>query len=96
MLNQDDEAKRRNEIRGQTVPSSRSSGWDELTEFRGDHLVECCVMKDGVVVARACINVSISVNSQETSPLVFEIHQVVSLLSDGCEGPTPRSDEEPQ
>jgi len=63
VLNQGDEAERRNKIRGQIVPSNRSTGRHERTEFRGDHLVECYVVKDGVVVARDRLHVPISVNS---------------------------------
>lgn len=63
VLNQGDEAERRNKIRGQIVPSNRSTGRHERTEFRGDHLVECYVVKDGVVVARDRLDVPISVNS---------------------------------
>lgn len=63
VLNQGDEAERRNKIRGQIVPSNRSTGRHERTEFRGDHLVECYVVKEGVVVARDRIDVPISANS---------------------------------
>lgn len=60
VLNQGEVAERRNKIRGQIVPSSRPSTWFEQTNFRGDHLVECYVVKDGVVVARDRIDVPIS------------------------------------
>ena len=63
VLNQGDEAERRNKIRGQIVPSNRSTGRHERTEFRGDHLVECYVVKNGIVVARVRIDVPISANS---------------------------------
>lgn len=63
VLNQGDEAERRNKIRGQIVPSNRAKGRHESTEFRGDHLVECYVVKDGIVVARDRIEVPISANS---------------------------------
>ncbi|MGN7158132.1 nucleotide-binding domain-containing protein [Dietzia cercidiphylli] len=63
VLNWGDEAERRNKIRGQIIPSNRASGRHERTEFRGDHLVECYVVKDGVVVARDRIDVPISANS---------------------------------
>lgn len=62
VLNQGDEAERRNKIRGQIVPSNRAKGRHESTEFRGDHLVECYVVKDGIVVARDRIEVPISAN----------------------------------
>lgn len=63
VLNQGDEAERRNRIRGQIVASNRTSGRHERTEFRGDHLVECYIVKDGSVVARDRIDVPISANS---------------------------------
>lgn len=63
VLNRGDEAERRNKIRGQIIPSNRASGRHERTEFRGDHLVECYVVKDGVVVARDRIDVPISAHS---------------------------------
>lgn len=63
VLNQGEEAERRNKLRGQVVPSNRSTGRHERTAFRGDHLVECYVVKDGIVVARDRIDVPISANS---------------------------------
>lgn len=63
VLNQGEEAERRNKIRGQIVSSSRPRTKVERTNFRGDHLVECYVVKDGVVVARDRIDVPISSNS---------------------------------
>ncbi len=59
VLNQGEEAERRDKIRGQIVSSNRSTGRHERTEFRGDHLVECYIVKDGVVVARDQIAVPI-------------------------------------
>lgn len=59
VLNRGDEAKRRNTIRGQIVDSNRASGWHETTDFRGEHYVECYLVKDGVVVARDRIEVPI-------------------------------------
>lgn len=59
VLNRGDEAKRRNKIRGQIVSSNRSNGRREATDFRGDHYVECYVLKSGVVVARDRIEVPI-------------------------------------
>jgi hypothetical protein len=63
VLNQGDEAERLNKIRGQIVASNRATGRHERTEFRGDHLVECYVVKDGIVVARDRIDVPISATS---------------------------------
>ncbi|WP_181468311.1 hypothetical protein [Streptomyces sp. Amel2xB2] len=50
-------AERRNEIRGQIIESSRPNARNERTSFRGEHLVECYVVKDGIVVARDRIDV---------------------------------------
>lgn len=60
VLNRGDEAERRNKIRGQIVKSNSTTGRHERTEFRGDHLVECYVVKEGIVVARDRIDVPIS------------------------------------
>lgn len=60
VLNQGDEAERRNKIRGQIVKPNRLTGRSEHTEFRGDHVVECYVLKEGIVVARDRIAVPIA------------------------------------
>lgn len=60
VLNRGDEAERRNKIRGQIVDSNRVNGRHERTEFRGDHLVECYILQEGIVVARDRIEVPIS------------------------------------
>jgi hypothetical protein len=65
ILNRGDEAERRDMIRGQIV---RDKGhWEQVerTDFRGDHLVECYVVQNGVVVAREAILVPISAESAE-------------------------------
>ena len=59
VLNRGDEARRRNEIRGQIVPDSGNMKKEENTKFQGDHLVECYAVKNGVVVAKDRINVPI-------------------------------------
>ena len=59
VLNQGEEAENRNCVRGQIVADS---GWqikEEHTSFRGDHVVECYCVKDGVVIARDRIRVPI-------------------------------------
>ncbi|WP_033376058.1 nucleotide-binding domain-containing protein [Actinopolyspora halophila] len=53
------EAERRNNIRGQIVGSSQPGVRDERTTFQGEHVVECFVLQDGVVVARDRIDVPI-------------------------------------
>lgn len=59
VLNRGPEAERRNLIRGQIVAPNRRHGHHEVTTFRGDHYVECYIIKDGVVVARDRILVPI-------------------------------------
>ena len=59
VLNRGPVAERRDEIRGQIVEPSRGRGRHETTSFRGDHHVECYIIKDGVVVARDRILVPI-------------------------------------
>ncbi|MED9615453.1 nucleotidyltransferase, partial [Escherichia marmotae] len=53
-------ARRRNMIRGQIVSDGGYCTKKETTDFRGDHMVECYVIKNEVVVARAQIEVPIS------------------------------------
>lgn len=59
VLNRGDEAKKRNCIRGQIVPDTGHMQNSETTTFRGDHVVECYCVKDGVVVAKNRIHVPI-------------------------------------
>lgn len=63
VLNRGDEAERRDNIRGQIIPSSRPGARHERTSFRGEHLVECYILKDGIVVARDAIEVPITTNT---------------------------------
>lgn len=60
VLNRGSEAERRNEIRGQIIESRYANKHQEQTKFRGEHLVECYIIKDGVVVARDQIKVPIN------------------------------------
>ncbi|EPC0822245.1 TPA: nucleotidyltransferase [Escherichia coli] len=60
VLNVGDEARRRNMIRGQIVQDKGHCTKKESTDFRGDHMVECYVIKNEVVVARAQIDVPIN------------------------------------
>lgn len=60
VLNRGAEAERRDMIRGQIVDSSRSGIRTEHSDFKGEHVVECYVIKDGIVVARDRIDVPIS------------------------------------
>ena len=61
VLNRGNEARARNQIRGQIVSGQRTK--TETTNFKGDHIVECFAIKDGVVVAKDRIHVPISTNA---------------------------------
>lgn len=60
VLNSGPEAEKRDMIRGQIASSSRPGVRTEHSDFKGEHVVECYVVKDGVVVARDRIDVPIS------------------------------------
>ncbi len=62
VLNRGEEARRRNKIRGQIVRDDGSHTKIEPTSFKGDHVVECYAIKNGVVVAKDRIHVPISTN----------------------------------
>ena len=60
VLNRGVEAERRDMIRGQIVDGNSRGDRHETTSFRGDHLVECYIIKNRVVVARDEIEVPIT------------------------------------
>jgi hypothetical protein len=60
VLNRGAEAERRDKIRGQIVDSSKPGIRIEHSDFKGEHVVECYVVKDGIVVARDRIDVPVS------------------------------------
>ena len=62
VLNRGEEARRRNQIRGQIVPDAGQQRKKETTSFKGDHIVECYAIQNGVVVAKDRIHVPISTN----------------------------------
>lgn len=62
VLNRGNEAQRRKATRGQIIESSSHNVRIEHSDFRGNHVVECYIIKDGVVVARDCIDVPITTN----------------------------------
>lgn len=64
--NRREEAERRDMIRGHIVDSSRPGIRAEHMDFKGEHVVECYVVKNGIVVARNRIDVPIS-NSRTAS-----------------------------
>jgi hypothetical protein len=63
VLNRGEEAERRNCIRGQIIDDHWHRNRDEQTSFRGDHVVECYCVKDGVVVAKDRIHVPIEADA---------------------------------
>lgn len=65
VLNRGDEAERRDMIRGQIIRDDGNWEQRESTDFRGNHLVECYAVLNGVVVARDDILVPISAQSAE-------------------------------
>ena len=69
VLNRGPEAERRDHIRGQILDDEGGFERRERTEFRGDHLVECYAVQNGVVVARDAILVPISPQSAEVEDL---------------------------
>ncbi|KAF1701682.1 nucleotide-binding domain-containing protein [Pseudoxanthomonas suwonensis] len=65
VLNRGAEAERRNCIRGQIVPDGGHRAKSESSDFRGDHVVECYCVKDGVVVAKDRIRVPIEADGRD-------------------------------
>lgn len=60
VLNRGDTARMKNCIRGQITKDEGLMRKKETTNFRGDHIVECYCVKDGVVVAKDRIHVPIT------------------------------------
>lgn len=63
VTNRGEEAIRKDCIRGQIVADNGNEIRVESTNFRGEHFVECYIIKDGIVVAKDSIDVPISTNS---------------------------------
>lgn len=63
VLNRGEEAQRRNCVRGQIADDAGREEKVETTNFRGDHVVECYAIKDGIVVAKDRIHVPINTNA---------------------------------
>ncbi|MCW2404421.1 hypothetical protein M2336_001050 [Sphingobium sp. B1D7B] len=59
VLNRGLEAIRLDKIRGQIEPDSGSKTKNERSDFRGEHVVDCYAVQDGVVVAKDRIHVPI-------------------------------------
>jgi hypothetical protein len=64
VLNRGHQAVKRKCIRGQITPDGGRHEQHEQTDFKGDHVVECYAVKDGIVVAKDRIHVPIS-NTRE-------------------------------
>ncbi|HEJ7260186.1 TPA: nucleotidyltransferase [Serratia marcescens] len=65
VLNRGQEAFKRDCIRGQIVADEGYKSNVERTNFKGDHVVECYAVVDGVVVATDRIHVPISTNQED-------------------------------
>jgi len=65
VLNRGEIAQKKDKIRGQIIPDKGRSERTETTNFKGDHVVECFIVKDGIVVAKDRIHVPIASNSKE-------------------------------
>ena len=65
VLNRGSEAIKRRCVRGQVVADRGNKEIIERTSFRGDHVVECYAVVDGVVVATNRIHVPISSNIED-------------------------------
>ena len=65
VLNRGDVARRRDCIRGQIVSDGGRMRKTEKTDFRGDHIVECYAINNGIVVAKDRIHVPIQTNDDK-------------------------------
>lgn len=65
VLNRGEEARHRDCIRGQIVQDEGRLEKTEKTNFKGDHVVECYCVKNGVVVAKDRIRVPIAANQED-------------------------------
>lgn len=66
VLNRGEVARRRDCVRGQIWADTGRMRRSETTNFRGDHIVECYAIKDGVVVAKDRIHVPIQADDDKT------------------------------
>ena len=65
VLNRGAEAIKRDCIRGQIVVDEGHKRIIEHTKFKGDHVVECYAIVDGIVVATDRIHVPINANQED-------------------------------
>jgi len=75
VLNQGPEAERRHMLRGDIIDSTQPGIRKERSTFRGEHLVECYVIKDGIVVARNRIAVAITTTADDRRPLTAQLRE---------------------
>ena len=66
VLNRGEIARRRDCVRGQIWSDAGRLRRSETTNFKGDHIVECYSIKDGVLVAKDRIHVPIKADDDET------------------------------
>ncbi|OIR25596.1 SMODS domain-containing nucleotidyltransferase [Bathymodiolus thermophilus thioautotrophic gill symbiont] len=59
VLNRGEKAKKLNQIRGEIIDDAGGEKQEEVTSFKGEHIVECYILKKNVVVARSQISVPI-------------------------------------
>jgi hypothetical protein len=59
VLNRGEEAVRRDLVRGEIIPDDGSRTRTERSQFRGEHVVDCYAVQNGVVVAKDRIHVRI-------------------------------------
>ena len=65
VLNRGEQARNRNCIRGQIIADDGNLEKTENANFKGDHVVECYCVKDGIVVAKDRIHVPIATNQED-------------------------------
>ena len=59
VLNRGEAAQEKDCIRGEIVPDRGKEEKTETTDFKGDHVVECYAIKNGIVVAKDRVHVPI-------------------------------------
>lgn len=65
VLNRGTEAQKRDMIRGQIIPDRGQRRRHEVSDFKGDHSVECYAVLNSVVVARDSVDVPITRNREQ-------------------------------
>lgn len=65
VLNRGEEAQRRNCVRGQITLDKGHKTKEENSNFQGDHIVECYLVKNNIVVSKDRIHVPIIANRSD-------------------------------